>query len=65
MIVPESPRDMSNAISELSQELETFRARCFWWVRRDVPLTDLTREVLRHGLQLHGGRAGMALADRL
>lgn len=56
---------MSAAAKTLQEELEAFRTRCFWWVRRDVALIDLPRETLRQGLMTHGGREGMLLAARL
>lgn len=45
--------------------LERFRTRCFWWVRKEVALVQLPREMLIRGLQTHGGHEGMQLAARL
>ena len=56
---------MSTASKDLIDELEKFRTRCFWWVRKEVSLLDLPRETLLHGLRTHGGREGMRLAARL
>ena len=56
---------MSDTTTPLSEELERFRTRCFWWVRADVPLLELPRETLLQGLRTHGGREGMRLAARL
>lgn len=49
----------------LQVELEKFRTRCFWWVREDIALLDLSRETLLHGLRTYGGWEGMRLAGRL
>ena len=49
----------------LSDELEAFRIRCFWWVRKDIALLDLSRETLLHGLRTYGGWEGMRMAARL
>lgn len=56
---------MSAAIQTLAEELESYRTICFWWVSKSVPIINLPREKLIHGLQLHGGWAGMRLAARL
>ncbi len=62
---PESPLAMPASTDNLREELEAFRTRCFWWVRKEVPLLELSRETLLHGLRTHGGREGMKLAGRL
>ena len=56
---------MTTVSDELQRELEKFRTRCFWWVRRDLPLLELPRETLLHGLHTYGGWDGMRLAARL
>lgn len=56
---------MPASTDDLRTELEKFRARCFWWVHKDVALLGLPRETLLHGLRTHGGREGMRLAARL
>jgi hypothetical protein len=52
-------------VKSLREELERFRARCFWWVAADAALPNLPRQTLIRGLQLHGGKAGMRLAEQL
>ncbi len=56
---------MPSSDQTLSEELERFRTRCFWWVAKNVPLIELPRETLLKGLRTHGGREGMLLAARL
>ena len=61
----ELPLTMPASTDDLREELEAFRTRCFWWVHKEVPLLELSRETLLHGLRTYGGRAGMMLAGRL
>lgn len=56
---------MESLDENLQAELEKFRTRCFWWVRKDISLLELSRETLLHGLHTYGGWDGMRLATRL
>ena len=56
---------MPASTKNLIERLETFRARCFWWVAPSVAIADLPRQTLIQELQIHGGRAGMQLAALL
>ena len=56
---------MPASTEDLRAELEKFRTRCFWWVRKDIAVLDLSRETLLHGLRTYGGWEGMRLAARL
>ena len=46
---------IATAHEDLQSELEKFRTRCFWWVRRDCSLLELSRETLLRGLHTYGG----------
>jgi hypothetical protein len=49
----------------MREELEKYRARCFWWVHPTMAVASLSRETLIRELQTYGGRPGMMLAGRL
>lgn len=44
---------------------QLFRARCFWFVRPDLEITEAHLPLIIHGLRTHGGHRGFALAARL
>ncbi len=56
---------MSELDDSMREELETYRARCFWWVHPTMTVASLSRETLIRELQTYGGRPGMMLAARL
>lgn len=50
---------MTVPANDLSEELEHYRTRCFWWVARTVRICDLSRDTLVRGLRTYGGWEGM------
>ena len=52
-------------IKEAQEAFNKFYAQCFWYMRKDMTVTenDLT-EIIR-GLRHYGGRQGFLLADKL
>lgn len=58
-------QDAKQAPACSADVLETFRARCFWWVRPDVALWSLPLDTLRRGLSTYGGRPGLQYAAQL
>ncbi len=52
-------------LREARRTFRKFHAQCFWFMRKDLPVTlDDLPEIIR-GLRQNGGREGRLLAERL
>ena len=47
------------------QAFREFHAQCFWYLRRDLVITEADLPEIARGLRQHGGRRGFLLAAQL
>ncbi|MEI8079978.1 MAG: hypothetical protein WCH61_10175 [bacterium] len=45
------------------QAFREFHTQCFWYLRKDLPLTPADLPEVARGLRLNGGRRGFQLAE--
>lgn len=60
----EDARDMVR-VREARRAFREFHARCFWYLRDDLPITKRDIPEIVRGLRQNGGRQGFLLAARL
>jgi len=64
--IPDSHNTASpDRLSEARNAFRTFYAQCFWYWRKDMPITESDIPEIARGLRQHGGRQGFLLADKL
>ncbi len=63
--LPNEDLIMSEKLIIAREAFQLFRARCFWFVRPDLEITEAHLPLIIRGLRTHGGHRGFALAARL
>lgn len=52
-------------IKEAQDAFNKFYAQCFWYMRKDMDVTEDDLPEIIRGLRCYGGRQGFLLADKL
>ena len=52
-------------IQEAQEAFNSFYAQCFWYMRKDMQITENDLPEIIRGLRHYGGRQGFLLADKL
>lgn len=52
-------------VREARRAYQKFYAQCFWFMRKDLPVTEQDIPAIVRGLRQHGGHEGMRIAERL
>jgi len=62
---PPAPNKLSDAEKLLlaQQAFREFHAKCFWYLRKDLPITPADLSEIARGLRQNGGRRGFQLAE--
>jgi hypothetical protein len=56
---------MEEKLRRAQEAYNEYRPRCFWFMRKDLIVTETTLPLIIEGLQLHGGHKGWNLAATL
>ena len=52
-------------VKEAQRAFNQFYAQCFWYMRKDMAITEADLPEIIRGLRHYGGRQGFLLADKL
>ena len=56
---------IDSQIKEAQEAFNKFYAQCFWYMRKDMDVTESDLPEIIRGLRHYGGRQGFLLADKL
>ena len=57
--------DLSSILENAQELFEKYYAQCFWYMKKDLIVTDSNLCSVIKGLKLHGGREGYIAASKL
>ena len=56
---------LASRLREARNAFDMFYAQCFWYWRKDKPITEADIPEIARGLRQYGGRQGLLLAEKL
>ena len=57
--------NMTEKVQLANRLFRQYYAQCFWYLRRDLEVTEESLPLILHGLRTHGGHRGFRWADLL